>query len=509
MDDNRQTCGKVWLVGAGPGDIGLLTIKGYGLLKEADVIVYDHLVGRSLLTAAEEHGRMINVGKEAGHHPVEQERINQILVEEARKGHSVVRLKGGDPFLFGRGGEELQVLRDNGIPFEVVPGVTSSLAVPAYQGIPVTHREYASSVHIITGHKKKDEMSGLDYDILARLKGTLVFLMGVTALGEIQTGLLGAGMSPDTPAAVLQEGTTARQKKVVASLKDLGQKADEAGITPPAIIVVGEVCRISDQLSWYEELPLSGMRILVTRPREHVSETADKLRRKGAEVLEVPAIATVPCTDRSGLRETFEHPEVYSWIVFTSQAGVRVFFDWMSENDRDVRDLHGIQIAVIGEGTKKALWERGIRADLMPEVYEGEALAEALIGRGIRGKRILIPRAAKGNQMLVPMLEGAGAEIDDLPIYETVYQECQSVDLKEEITRGRIDCVVFTSASTVDGFAAVTKGIDYRQVKAACIGRQTKERACRYGMQCYTAEKATIDSLVELTERIKADDKET
>ncbi len=508
MDDNRHTCGKVWLVGAGPGDVGLLTMKGHKILKEADVVVYDHLVGRSLLTVVGAHGRMINVGKEAGRHPVPQEQINQILVEEAKKGQAVVRLKGGDPFLFGRGGEELQVLRDNGIPYEVVPGVTSSLAVPAYQGIPVTHREYASSVHIITGHKKKGETTDLDYGVLAQLRGTLVFLMGVTALGEIQAGLLDAGMSPDTPAAVLQEGTTARQKKVAASLGDLEREAGRAGIKPPAIIVVGEVCRISEQLSWYEELPLSGMRILVTRPKEHVSETADKLRRKGAEVLEVPAIATVPCADDSGLRDAFEHLEAYHWIVFTSQAGVRIFFDWMTEHNKDVRELYGIRTAVIGEGTKKALRERGICADLMPAVYEGEALAEALVEQGIRGNRILIPRAAKGSQMLVPVLEGAGAYVDDLPIYEAVYQECRCVDLKEEFRRGRIDCVAFTSASTVDGFAAVTKGIDYGQVKAACIGRKTKERACRYGMQCYTAEKATIDSLVELTERIKADDKE-
>lgn len=509
MDENRQTGGKVWLVGAGPGDIGLLTLKGLHVLREADVIVYDHLVGRSLLTVIGEHGRMINVGKEAGHHPVAQERINQILVEEAEKGQSVVRLKGGDPFLFGRGGEELQVLKDNGIPYEVVPGVTSSLAVPAYQGIPVTHREYASSVHIITGHKKKGGESDLDYRALAQLKGTLVFLMGVTALGDIRAGLLDAGMSPDIPAAVLQEGTTARQKKVVAPLKDLQREAKQAGIKPPAIIVVGEVCRLCDQLSWYEDLPLSGMRILVTRPREHVSETADKLRRKGAEVLEVPAIATIPCMEHTEIQGILKRLKEYSWIVFTSQAGVRIFFDRMSENDVDVRTLCGIHMAVIGEGTRRALKERGIQAELMPEVYEGEALAEVMIQQGIRGKKILIPRAAKGNQMLVPMLEGAGAYVDDLPIYETVYRKCQGIDLKDELAEGRIDCVVFTSASTVDGFAAVTKGTDYRKVKAACIGRQTKERASQYGMQCYVAEKATIDSLVELTERIKADDKET
>lgn len=509
MDENRRTCGKVWLVGAGPGDIGLLTLKGLQVLRDADVIVYDHLVGRSLLTVIGEHGRMINVGKEAGHHPVAQERINQILVEEAEKGQSVVRLKGGDPFLFGRGGEELQVLRDRGIPYEVVPGVTSSLAVPAYQGIPVTHREYASSVHIITAHRKKGGETGLDYHALAQLNGTLVFLMGVTALEDIQAGLLEAGMSPDMPAAVLQEGTTARQRKAAAPLKEIEREAKQAGIEPPAIIIVGEVCRLCGRLSWYEELPLSGMRILVTRPREHVSETADRLRRKGAEVLEVPAIATVPYMQQPGIRKALEQLEDYSWIVFTSQVGVRIFFEEMAENDVDVRRLSGVHLAVIGEGTRKALRERGILADLMPEVYEGEALAEALIRQGIRGKKILIPRAAKGNQMLVPMLEGAGAYVEDLPIYETVYRECQSIDLKEEFAGGRIDCVVFTSASTVDGFAAVTGGIDYKKVKAACIGRQTQERARQYGMQCYVAEKATIDSLVELTERIKEDEKET
>lgn len=276
--------GKVWLVGAGPGDIGLMTVKGKALLEKADVIVYDHLVGNEILSALDDDKKLINVGKLAGHHLISQEEINRILVEEAKKGQKVVRLKGGDPFLFGRGGEELAELKRYGIPFEVVPGVTSSLAVPAYSGIPVTHREFASSVHIITGHKKSGKTEDIDYEVLARIGGTLVFLMGVTALPDIRRKLLEAGMDPDTPAAVLQEGTTAGQRRVAATLNDLENKVREAKIHPPAIIVVGQVCKLANTLSWREEMPLFGVRIVLTRPRKLISTLAERLRDRKSVV---------------------------------------------------------------------------------------------------------------------------------------------------------------------------------------------------------------------------------
>ncbi len=495
--------GKVWLVGAGPGDIGLLTVKGRTVIKQADVIVYDHLVGKEILSALDDRKKLINAGKLAGHHPIPQDQINRILVAEALKGQKVVRLKGGDPFLFGRGGEELEELRKYQIPFEVVPGVTSSLAVPAYSGIPVTHRTCASSVHIITGHKRQGKEDTTNYRALVQAGGTLVFLMGVTALPQITKRLLEAGMDPKMPSAVLQEGTTAGQRCVMAPLKSLEKEAKEAGIHPPAIIVVGPVCKLSETLAWYEKLPLQGMRVILTRPKELISVLAEKLRVKGAEVLELPAIDTVPIENNQRLWDCFQRLEAYHWIAFTSQVGVRIFFEQMERQKTDIRKLSKAKFAVIGEGTKKALRERGIYADLMPEVYDGESLGRLLAREEIKGQQILIPRAEKGNEALIPILEKAGARVEDVAVYQTVYRECRSISVKEEIGKGTTDLVVFTSSSTVKGFVAVAGGIDYTKIKAACIGRQTADTAKSYGMKCYVAKKATLDSLVELVTTIK------
>ena len=496
--------GKVWLVGAGPGDIGLMTIKGKYLLVKAVVIIYDHLDGNEILSSLDDSKKLINVGKLAGHHPIPQEQINRILVEEAQKGLKVVRLKGGDPFLFGRGGEELAELKMYGIPYEVVPGVTSSLAVPAYSGIPVTHRDFASSVHIITGHKKQGQNEDMDYEALVRAGGTLVFLMGVTALSDIRRKLLEAGMSPDMPAAVLQEGTTAGQKRVSATLGNLEDKVREDKIRPPAIIVVGQVCRLADILSWREELPLFGMRIILTRPRKLMSYLAEKLRMKGAEVLELPAIDTAAVMENRRLSQCFVHIDRYDWIVFTSQIGVQIFFEQTERKMLDIRKLSGAKFAVIGEGTRAALGKRGIYADLIPDIFDGESLGRALACQKIRGKRILIPRAEKGNEQLVPILEQAGAFVEDVAVYRTVYHAGGAVSIKEEFEKGRIDLVVFTSSSTVEGFAAVTEGMDYSKLKAACIGRQTAETAAKYNMKCMAAKKATLEDLTELILEMKS-----
>lgn len=490
--------GKVWLVGAGPGDIGLLTVKGKAFMEEADVIVYDHLVGNEILSSLDDKKKLINVGKLAGHHPISQAQINQILVEEAKKGYKVVRLKGGDPFLFGRGGEELMELKRRGIPFEVVPGVTSSLAVPAYAGIPVTHRDFASSVHIITGHKKQAQKEDTDYEALVRTGGTLVFLMGVTALPDIRRKLLEAGMRPDMPAAILQEGTTAGQKSVLTTLENLEERAKAAQVCPPAIIVVGEVCTLAETLSFREMLPLHGIRIVLTRPRALIADLADRLRKEGAEVLEFPAIHTEMPKVNQKLSHCFEHIEEYDWIVFTSQIGVQVFFERAKQEQVDIRRLSRACFAVIGEGTQTALRERGIYAEVMPEVYDGESLGKVLAEHGIRGCRVLIPRAEKGNRQLVPILEQAGASVEDVPLYRTVYHKSKAVSVKAELEKGKIDVAVFTSSSTVEGFAAATEGLGRSKIKAACIGRQTAKTAEKYGMQCYVAKKATPEALTEL-----------
>ena len=498
-----MAAGKVWLVGAGPGDIGLFTLKGAAVLQQADVVVYDSLVGEGVLAKIPEHARLINVGKRANHHTMVQEDINKVLLEEAEKGNKVVRLKGGDPFLFGRGGEELELLSENGIPYEIVPGVTSPISVPAYNGIPVTHRDFCSSLHIITGHKRAGQEYDIDFKALTQTKGTLVFLMGIAALEDICKGLLAGGMDSDMPAAVLQKGTTAGQKRVVATVGTLKEEVDRQGIETPAIIVVGKVCSLADKFAWYEKLPLAGWKVLVTRPRQHISKTADLLRQKGAEVLELPSICTVPVEDNGRLYEAFEKLDTYQWIIFTSPAGVEIFFDEMDRKEMDVRSLGQAKIAVIGEGTKKKLKEHHLQADFVPGVYDGDTLGAELAKELQGNEKILIPRAEAGNKKLTELLEQTGAKVDDIATYTTCYEKSRLIDEKKELETGSVDCVVFTSASTVKGFVEGTKGLDYTKVKAACIGKQTKAAADAYGMQTRMAKKATIESLIELVEEMK------
>ena len=498
-----MAAGKVWLVGAGPGDIGLFTLKGAAVLQQADVVVYDSLVGEGVLAKIPEHARLINVGKRANHHTMVQEDINKVLLEEAEKGNKVVRLKGGDPFLFGRGGEELELLSENGIPYEIVPGVTSPISVPAYNGIPVTHRDFCSSLHIITGHKRAGQEYDIDFKALTQTKGTLVFLMGIAALEDICKGLLAGGMDSDMPAAVLQKGTTAGQKRVVATVGTLKEEVDRQGIETPAIIVVGKVCSLADKFAWYEKLPLAGWKVLVTRPRQHISKTADLLRQKGAEVLELPSICTVPVEDNGRLYEAFEKLDTYQWIIFTSPAGVEIFFDEMDRKEMDVRSLGQAKIAVIGEGTKKKLKEHHLLADFVPDVYDGDTLGAELAKELQGNEKILIPRAEAGNKKLTELLEQTGAKVDDIATYTTCYEKSRLIDEKKELETGSVDCVVFTSASTVRGFVEGTKGLDYTKVKAACIGKQTKAAADAYGMQTRMAKKATIESLIELVEEMK------
>ena len=495
--------GKVWLIGAGPGDIGLFTIKGKEVLEKAEVVVYDSLVGQGILSQIPSSARKIFVGKRASHHTKPQEEINRILLSEAEKGFRVVRLKGGDPFLFGRGGEELELLAEKGIPYEIVPGITSPIAVPAYNGIPVTHRDFCSSLHIITGHKRAGQEYDINFKALVETKGTLVFLMGVSALGDILKGLLEAGMDPEMSAAVLSKGTTAAQKRIVATAGTLEEEAARQGIEAPAIIVVGKVCALAERFAWYEQLPLSGYKVVLTRPRHLISRTGALLREKGAEVLELPAIRTVPLEDQSPLYHALDEIGTYSWLVFTSPTGTEIFFDEMKKREQDIRSLGKIKVAAIGEGTRKKLKEHGIYADLMPETYDGDSLGEALSHQIKPGQRVLIPRAEKGNQNLTAILTAAGAEVADIPTYRTIYEASDVIDEQKEFEAGNIDCAVFTSASTVRGFVESTPGLDHTKVKAACIGKQTKAQADQYGMQTWMAEKATIESLIQLVEDMK------
>lgn len=498
-----MSTGKVWLVGAGPSDVGLFTLKGKQVLEQAEVVVYDALVGHGVLSMVPKGVKLIDVGKRAGHHTMSQWKINEVLLEEAQAGKRVVRLKGGDPFMFGRGGEELELLAKNNIPYEVVPGVTSALSVPAYNGIPVTHRDFCSSLHIITGHKRKGEKYDTDFEALVRTKGTLVFLMGVTALGDICEGLVNAGMDPNMPAAILQKGTSARQKRIVATVSTLKAEVDRQGIETPAIIVIGKVCSLADEFYWYEKLPLAGCRILVTRPRELASKMSDRLRKKGAEVVELPAIRTQAIEDNEKLDKAFEDIKNYQWIAFTSQVGVKVFFDAMKDKKMDVRALSGAKIAAVGTATKKALEERGIFADFIPSVYDGETLGKELTPLCNDGDKILIPRAKMGSGEIIKELSKIpNVQIDDVAIYDTLYEKSELIDEAAEFANGSIDYAVFTSASTVHGFAKAVEGMDFSNVEAICIGKQTAKAAQEYGMKVHMSQKATIDSVIEKTEEV-------
>lgn len=483
--------GKVWLVGAGPSDVGLLTVKGKEVLGKAQVVVYDRLVGAGILAWIPEEAEAIDVGKRAGNHTMPQEEINHLLLQKAQEGKRVVRLKGGDPFLFGRGGEELELLAEQNIPFEIVPGVTSAISVPAYNGIPVTHRDFTSSLHIITGHKRQGEPLELDFEVLVRLNGTLVFLMGVSALSDICQGLLKAGMETDMPAAILQQGTTAGQKKIIATVSTLLEEVGKQGIETPAIIVVGKVCALGNRFAWVEKQPLFGKRILVTRPKERSGTLSRKLREAGAEVIEMPSIKTVPLAENKRLEEELLHLKEYQYLAFTSPAGVKLFFDLLKQHNMDIRSIGAAKIAAIGKGSQKELEERGLFCDLIPEIYDGEHLGILLGETAKSGEKLLIPRAKEGNQKLVQEIEKRSrVKVVDLPVYETVYE---TAGIEPE----RIDIAVFTSASTVRGFAAAVKYPDIQNIRAVCIGQQTRQAAEALGMKTITAQEATIDSLVQ------------
>ena len=484
--------GNVILVGAGPGDPGLLTRKGLEAISQAEVVVFDRLVGPEILGLIPENAEKIDVGKQASNHPVPQYRINQILMEKALEGKRVVRLKGGDPFLFGRGGEELELLKEHGISFQEVPGVTSALSVPAYAGIPVTHRDYCSSVHIITGHAKAGTELKIDFDALRRTKGTLVFLMGVTALPMICKGLLDSGMDGGMPAAVIERGTLPRQRKVVSTLAELPKAAEDAKIVSPAIIVVGRVCGLSDSFDWFDNLPLKGREIIVTRPAERNGSLCGKLSALGASVTAYPCIRTVERVNNPELDTAIGKLNDYRWLVFTSPAGPEIFLKHLRKQHMDARALAGLKIAAIGPKTAAEVEKFGVLADLVPETYDSDHLAQAMAG--VEGS-VLLCRASEGSDALPRLFAEKGISFADIACYDTVYEAPNSDSVKELVESGAI--VTFTSASTVRGFARSLPDADYSNIIGCCIGRQTAAEAEQYGIPVRIAEKATMDSLIE------------
>ncbi|GHV76032.1 hypothetical protein AGMMS49942_08530 [Spirochaetia bacterium] len=488
-------CGKVWLVGAGPGDPGLLTLKGDRVLQNAQVVLYDNLVGRGILSRIPPEAEAIYVGKKSGNHAVPQEEIGALLIQKAACGKRVVRLKGGDPFLFGRGGEELEDLKAAGIPFEVVPGISSALAVPAYFGIPVTHRDCCSQVHIITGHGGANINRDIDYRALVKAGGTLIFLMGVASLAAICANLIAAGLDPQTPGAVLEQGSTARQRKVLAPVVNLSGAAKEAAMEAPAIIMVGQVCSFSEQFSWAEVRPLAGLRIGITRPRNRIGRLAEMLAACGAEVVELPSIRTVAIEETPLPVLTGK-----DWLVFTSPAGVEVFFEKLSSHKRDIRTLAGVKFAAIGSATAGALHGRGILTDLVPDQFSGDALGRALRQAVKGGERVILPRSRIGSDEVTRHLREGGIAYLDIPIYDTLpsvapYSDSNSDTVYRDILCENLDWLVFTSASTVEGFITVfSRALG---VRALCIGKQTAAAAEKYGMETVVAENATLESMIE------------
>ncbi|MFV0238440.1 MAG: uroporphyrinogen-III C-methyltransferase [Lacrimispora sphenoides] len=484
--------GKVWLVGAGPSDPGLLTIKGKDVLEQAEVVVYDQLVGQGILQMIPKSAKKINVGKYSGNHTVVQERINEILLEEALEGKRVVRLKGGDPFLFGRGGEELELLCEHGVPYEIVPGITSAISVPAYAGIPVTHRDFTSSLHIITGHRKKGCQESIDYKSLAALgETTLVFLMGVAALPDICRGLIEAGMDQTTPAAILERGTTAKQRNVIATIATLPGEAIKQNIGTPGIIVVGKVCLLSQTFAWAEKRLLSGARVVVTRPKDKVSSLATKLYDLGAEVVMLSGTSVKPILDNTQLIEVLNTIKDYKWILFGSEVAVDIFFDRLFQQQIDIRSLWNCHFGTVGPATRKAIEKRGIRVTYMPEKYYGTELGKGIAAMAQPEDKVLVLIPNETDSELANYLSTTNVHMKAVPVYDIIYEENEQVCIEET------DIVTFTSASTVRSFVKTMKDMDFHKVQAVCIGELTAKEAALYGMKITVAKEATIDSLIE------------
>jgi uroporphyrinogen III methyltransferase/synthase len=477
----------VYLVGAGPGDPGLITVKGLEVLRRAEVVVYDQLANPELLQEAPAQAERIYVGKKAGAHALPQGGINELLVQKARAGLTVVRLKGGDPFVFGRGGEEAEDLAAAGIPFEVVPGVTAAVAVPAYAGIPVTHRRYTSLATFITGHEDPTKAaSTIPWAALGSNSGTLVFLMGVKNLAENCQRLISAGRAPETPAAVIEKGTTLAQRSVVGTLATIAARAREADLSPPAILVVGGVVELAGPLTWWEKRPLWGKTVVVTRSRQQASRLVEVLAAAGARCLEVPTLEIVPPADFAPLDAALAKLPGYDWVIFTSANGVQAFMDRLFLKGRDVRALGGVKMAVIGPATAQALKDYSLAADVVPDSFLAEGLLAALASRVSAGTRILLARAEQAREVLPDGLARLGAEVDVVPVYRARAPESVPPEAAGELAAGRVDLLTFTSSATVHNFAGLVGKERFQELAAkaavASIGPITTATLKEYGI---------------------------
>lgn len=503
--------GVVYLIGAGPGDPGLFTLKGQRILQQADVIIYDRLVGDTLLNMARSDAEKIYVGKASGRHALSQEQINQLLVEKASQGLIVARLKGGDPFLYGRGGEEAQYVRQHGLDFEVVPGVTSAIAVPAYAGIPVTHRDMTSSFAVITGHEKPGKKeSSIRWEHIAPGIGTLVFLMGVENLPFICQNLISHGRDPQTPVALIRWGTLPEQEVLAGTLDNIVDLVREHDFQPPAVIVVGEVVQLRAELSWVENKPLWGKRIVVTRSRAQASQLVDRIVDLGGEAIEFPAIEIKKEANLSGLHNALSHLDSYDWLVFTSVNAVDIFFEELIGCGYDIRDLKGIKLAAIGPATQEQLTRRGLKVEVVPEEYRAEGIISALLSLSKPGQWVLLPRARGARTILPDELKKAGRHVNEVFLYEAITSLSVSQKTLENIKQGLMDYLTFTSSSTVHNFVKIVGRENIARInhntKVACIGPITADTARQYGFTVdIHASEYTIQGLVEaLVEESKA-----
>lgn len=470
--------GFVYLIGAGPGDIGLITLKAIEAIKKADVIVYDRLINDSILAMAKDGAEFIDVGKMPDSHKVPQWRINEIIAEKAMEGKLVVRLKGGDPFVFGRGGEEGEYLYDKGIPFEVIPGITSAIAVLSYAGIPITHRNLSSSFHVITGHESDGKTENLDWEVIAKLNGTLVFLMAMKNIEFIVNKLIENGMSKDMPAAVIMNGTTPHQKVIKGTLSDIAEKSRNEGMHNPAIIVIGKVVNMSEKLDWFEKKRLFGKRVLLTRTYDLAMSTVDDLKDNGVDVVICPTIKIIPEVDN--VSKLIDNIEKYDYIIFTSVNGVNVFKETINLKKFDLRKLNGVKIAAIGSKTCEALNKMYIYPDIVPEEYTSKALADKLKNIPIKGKVALLTSDI-GGDVLIDNLKDI-AFLDKIVAYKNTPNYEIKDKLMNEIKKG-IDIAIFTSTSTFK-YMSLILGDDIsflKNVKIAAIGPVTKDNIERAG----------------------------
>ena len=499
MSTSKSKKGKVYLVGAGPGDLGLVTLRAKELVENADVIVYDHLANPEMLGWARDNAEIIYAGKQAGEHSLSQPEINALLIEKAREGKKVVRLKGGDPFVFGRGAEEARAIVDAGIQFEIVPGITSAIAGPAYAGIPVTHRAENSHVTFFTGHEAPSKTeSAIDYAALAKLGGTQVMLMGVERLGSITREMINHGVREDLPVALVRWATTGRQETLTGTVGNIAKRVVTSGFEAPAVAVFGDVVALRENLNWYENRPLSGKRIVVTRTRKQASALSNKLRALGAQVIELPTIRIEPPTDLREFAELVQEAHIYDWIVFTSANGVEAFFEIFFKLYDDMREIGGVRIAAIGPATAQRLKDFYLHVDLQPEEFVAEAIVKEFRKQGdVENLRILLVRAEKARDVLPKELSALGAIVDEAFAYRTVPETRDPTGARRQLEKEGADLITFTSSSTVENFLAL--GLPWpKGMQIASIGPITSKTARDHGLQIdIEARRHDIDGLVQ------------